>query len=203
MHTKIRQILLAEDQESLVGQEHIVKGWVKTVRVQKNLIFIEVNDGSSFNNLQVIAESNLPNFAKDIVNLATGSSIVVTGVVAKSPGQNQPLELHANTIRVLGIANQETYPLQKKRHSFEFLRTVAHLRPRTNTFGAVARVRNALSYATHEFFQNRGFLYIQTPLITTADCEGAGELFKVTTLDLENPPKNASVKFYYGPCYSV
>ena len=207
MRTKIRQILLATSPASLVGQEHTVKGWIKTVRAQKNLAFIEVNDGSSFNNLQVVAESNLPNFQKDILNIATGSSVVISGVIAQSPGENQALELRANSVKILGAADQEKYPLQKKRHSFEFLRTIAHLRPRTNTFGAVARVRNALAYATHNFFQNRAFLYIQTPLITSADCEGAGELFKVTTLDLQSPPKTEkgeidfSKDFFGGKTY--
>ncbi len=207
MRTKIRQILLATSPASLVGQEHTVKGWVKTVRAQKNLAFIEVNDGSSFNNLQVVAESNLPNFQKDVLNIATGSSVVISGVIAQSPGENQALELRANSVKVLGVADQEKYPLQKKRHSFEFLRTIAHLRPRTNTFGAVARVRNALAFATHSFFQSRAFLYIQTPLITSADCEGAGELFKVTTLDLQSPPKTEkgdvdfSKDFFGGKTY--
>jgi asparaginyl-tRNA synthetase len=190
MRTKIRQILLASDPGKLVGQEHTVKGWVKTIRVQKNLAFIEVNDGSSFNNLQIVVESTLPNFQKDIASLGTGASISALGVIEQSPGQNQALELRATQLKVLGTADQEKYPLQKKRHSFEFLRSVAHLRPRTNTFGAVARIRNVLAFATHTFFQNRGFLYIQTPVITTADCEGAGELFRVTTLDVENVPKS-------------
>lgn len=194
MHTKIRQIMLAHDRATIIGQEHTVKGWVKTVRVQKNLTFVEVNDGSCFANLQVVVQPETKGFDANVVN--TGASISVTGVISESPG-NQPLELHANLIKVYGKANQETYPLQKKRHSFEFLRTVAHLRPRTNTFGAVTRVRNALAFATHMFFQQRGFLYIQPPIITSADCEGAGEMFRVTTIDAEKPPKTAEGKVDY------
>lgn len=189
MRTKIRQLLFEKDHASLIGQEHTIKGWIKTVRGQKNLTFIEVNDGSSFGNLQVVAEAGLKGFDKILPLLTTGASVSVTGVIAESPGQQQNIELHANTIKVLGAAEAETYPLQKKRHSFEFLRTIAHLRPRTNTFGAVARVRNALAYATHTFFQERGFLYIHPPIITSADCEGAGELFRVTALDLLDIPK--------------
>ncbi len=194
MHTKIRQILLAPDRAKIIGQEHTIKGWVKTVRGQKNLTFVEVNDGSCFTNLQVVVQPETKGFDASAVN--TGASVSVTGVVAQSPG-NQPLELHANLIKVYGKANQESYPLQKKRHSFEFLRTVAHLRPRTNTFGAVTRVRNALAFATHLFFQKRGFLYIQPPIITSADCEGAGELFRVTTIDPEKPPRTPEGKVDY------
>jgi len=188
MRTKVRQLIGTTDHTTLLGQEHTVKGWIKTVRSQKNLTFIEVNDGSSFGNLQVIVEAGLQGLEKILPNIATGASIAVTGVIAESPGQNQALELHANTIKILGTAEAEGYPLQKKRHSFEFLRTIAHLRPRTNTFGAVARVRNALAFATHSFFQQRGFLYINPPIISTSDCEGAGEMFRVTTLDLKNVP---------------
>ena len=198
MRTKIRSVLLAQDPKSFIGQEHTFKGWVKTVRVQKNLAFIEINDGSTFQNLQVVAESHLPNFQKDISSLSTGASVVVSGVIAEGPSENQIIELRANNVSVLGAADSENYPLQKKRHSFEFLRSIAHLRPRTNTFGAVARVRNALAFATHTFFQEKGFLYIQTPLITSADCEGAGEMFKVTSLDLENLPKKEGGEVDYS-----
>lgn len=189
MRTKIRQLLYKADPAALIGQEHTVKGWVKTVRSQKNLTFVEVNDGSSFGNLQILIEAGLKGVEKIIPQLTTGASVSITGVIAQSPGQDQQIELHANTIKILGTAPAETYPLQKKRHSFEFLRTIAHLRPRTNTFGAVARVRNALAFATHQFFQQRGFLYIQPPIISTSDCEGAGEMFKITSLDLLNVPK--------------
>lgn len=195
MRTKIRQILLAVDRTQFIGQEHTIKGWVKTVREQKNLTFIEVNDGSCFANLQVVVQSETKGFDPNLVT--TGASVSVTGVIAESPG-NQPLEMHANVIKIYGQANAESYPLQKKRHSFEFLRTVAHLRPRTNTFGAVTRVRNALAFATHTFFQQRGFLYIQPPIITSADCEGAGELFRVTTIDPEKPPRTPEGKVDYS-----
>jgi asparaginyl-tRNA synthetase len=196
MRTKIRQILFATDRSALLGQEITIKGWVKTVRTQKSITFVEVNDGSSFGNLQVIIESGAKGFESVIPNLATGVSISIIGVVAESPG-SQPLEVHATVVKILGKADQESYPLQKKRHSFEFLRTIAHLRPRTNTFGAVARVRNALSFATHLFFQQRGFLCIHPPIITAADCEGAGELFRVTTLDMNAVPKTPEGKVDY------
>ncbi len=189
MRTKVRQLLKA-DRATVLGQEHTVKGWIKTVRTLKNLTFIEVNDGSSFGNLQVVAEAGMKDLNTILPSLTTGASISVTGVVEESPGENQPIELRANTMKVLGSADAESYPLQKKRHSFEFLRTVAHLRPRTNTFGAVARVRNALAAGVHAFFQQKGFLYVHTPIITSADCEGAGEMFHVTSLDLQNVPKN-------------
>lgn len=189
MRTKIRQLLSTPHHETLIGQEHTVKGWIKTVRSQKNLSFVEINDGSCFGNLQVVIEAGMKGVDAILPSLNTGASVSVTGVIAQSPGQNQSIELHANAIKILGAADAEAYPLQKKRHSFEFLRTIAHLRPRTNTFGAVARVRNALAYATHIYFQQHGFLYIQPPIISTSDCEGAGEMFKVTALDLTNPPK--------------
>ena len=197
MRTKIREIILAADRSKLIGQEHIVKGWVKTIRVQKNLTFIEVNDGSCFANLQVVIQPETKGAGTISSQVNTGASVSVTGVIVESPG-NQPLELHANVVKVLGDADQTSYPLQKKRHSFEFLRTIAHLRPRTNTFGAVTRVRNALAFATHTFFQQRGFLYIQPPIITSADCEGAGQLFRVTTLDLEKTPKTPEGKVDYS-----
>lgn len=197
MRTKISQ-LLSEKGAALIGQEVTVKGWAKTVRSQKNLTFVELNDGSCFGNIQVVVEGGVKGLDAVLPSVSTGASLSIAGVIAASPGQNQRVELHANAITVLGKADPETYPLQKKRHSFEFLRTVAHLRPRTNTFGAVARVRNALAYATHLFFQQRGFLYTQAPIITAADCEGAGELFKVTTLDLANVPKTQEGKVDYA-----
>lgn len=200
MRIKIRQIFFATDRSALIGQEYTIKGWVKTVRTQKNITFVEVNDGSSFANLQVIIESGTKGFDEFVSSIATGASISVTGVIAESPG-TQPLELHATVLKILGKADPETYPLQKKRHSFEFLRTIAHLRPRTNTFGAVARVRNALSFATHLFFQQRGFLCIHPPVITAADCEGAGELFRVSTLDFNAIPKTPEGKVDYSKDY--
>jgi len=165
-------------------------GWVRTRRDSKGgFSFIEVNDGSCLSSLQVIAEDKLPNYKNEILRLQTGCSVKATGIIAASPGKGQKVELQADEIEVLGWADPAVYPLQKKRHSFEFLRTIAHLRPRTNTFGAVARVRNAMSNAIHTFFQERGFIYLHTPIITGSDCEGAGEMFKVTTLDLDQVPK--------------
>jgi len=207
MRTKIKQIKQAGQENSWAGKEVTVKGWIKTVRGQKNFTFIEVNDGSTLSNFQVIIDGSFPGYEDLLVKLSTGTSVAVTGMVAESPGKQQSVELHASNIDILGTCNSETYPLQKKRHSFEFLRTIAHLRPRTNTLGAVARVRNALAYATHRFFQEQGFLYINNPVITASDCEGAGEMFKVTTLELENPPRNDqgqvdySQDFFKKPAY--
>lgn len=177
MRYKIKNILY-KDPESLIDKEVTVAGWIRTVRDQKSFAFIELNDGSSLANLQVIAENTLLS-----PELTTGASISVTGTLKKSQGKNQSLELLAQKIHLYGTCDPSRYPLQKKRHSFEFLRTIAHLRPRTNTQGAVTRVRNALAFATHLFFQKRGFLYVHTPLITGSDCEGGGEMFRVTTLD--------------------
>lgn len=174
--------------KSSLGQTLKICGWVRSVRDQKNFAFIEVNDGSKFGSIQVIAEEPLrPQFEK----LETGSSVAVTGILVESPGQKQSFELKAEKIEIFGGCPAEDYPLQKKRHSFEFLRTIAHLRPRTNTQGAVLRIRNALAFATHQFFQERDFLYIQTPIITTADTEGAGEQFLVSTLDFNHPPRHS------------
>ncbi|MBX7066802.1 MAG: asparagine--tRNA ligase [Parachlamydiales bacterium] len=175
----------------------VVRGWVRTVRDQKSFAFIEVNDGSTLGNLQVIADANIPHYAEAMSKLATGASVVISGELVESPGKNQALELKAKEIRVLGTCDPAKYPLQKKRHTFEFLRTIAHLRPRTNTQGAVLRVRNALAFATHLFFQQRGFLYIQTPIITGSDCEGGGEMFRVTTLEKPDPEKDFFGKSAY------
>lgn len=187
MRTKIKP-LLAQPHPDVVGKEFTVKGWIKTVRNQKTNTFIEVNDGSCFANLQVVVDPSLPGYDKVLPRLSTGSAVTATGIIVESPGQNQNIEMQPKAIEIIGTIDPEHYPLQKKRHSFEFLRTVAHLRPRTNTFGAVARVRNAAALATHMFFQQRGFLYIQTPIITASDCEGAGAMFQVSTLDLQKPP---------------
>ena len=164
----------------------LIKGWVRTRRESKAFSFIEVNDGSCLKNIQVIAENTLSNY-QDITRLSTGSAVVVSGKLAESKGPGQKWELVAEKIDILGIA-PETYPLQKKRHTDEFLRTIAHLRPRTNKYGAAFRIRSELSYAIHKFFRDRGFKYIHSPIITGSDCEGAGELFRVTTLVLDNPP---------------
>ncbi|MFO7553922.1 MAG: asparagine--tRNA ligase [Desulfobacterales bacterium] len=164
----------------------LIKGWVRTRRESKAFSFIEVNDGSCLKNIQVIAENTLSNY-QDITRLSTGSAVVVSGKLAESKGPGQKWELVAEKIDILGIA-PETYPLQKKRHTDEFLRTIAHLRPRTNKYGAAFRIRSELSYSIHKFFRDRGFKYIHSPIITGSDCEGAGELFRVTTLVLDNPP---------------
>ena len=172
-----------------IDASYTVAGWVRTRRDSKGgFSFVELNDGSSFSGLQVIADRGLANYDDEILRLQTGCSVEVFGRLKESPGKGQRVELHAETLRVLGWADPDLYPLQKKRHSFEFLRTIAHLRPRTNTFGAVARVRNAMSHAVHSFFQERGFFYIHTPIISGSDCEGAGEMFRVTTLDLGRVP---------------
>ena len=166
-----------------VDHEVTVAGWVRTRRDSKGgFSFIEINDGSCFGGLQVIADGELPNYAKEITHIFPGSSVVVTGTLVASQGAGQAVEVHATEVRVLGFCEPTDYPLQKQRVSFERLREIAHLRARTNTFGAVTRVRHALSMATHEFFHARDFYYVQTPIITASDCEGAGEMFQVTTL---------------------
>ena len=169
--------------------EVLVMGWVRTRRDSKGgFSFIEINDGSCLSNLQVIADHEIKGFPGVAMKLHAGSCIGVTGKLVQSMGKGQNVELQANAIEVYGPADTEEYPLQKKHHSFEFLREIAHLRPRTNTFGSVMRVRNRLAYSIHTFFQDRGFVYLNTPIITTSDCEGAGEMFQVTTLNLANPP---------------
>ena len=180
---RVNNILHMEGQ----GQEFTVEGWIRTKRVSKGISFLELNDGSSIKNLQVIVEENFPGYESIMGDIATGCSVSVTGVLIPSPAEGQTVELKASSIIIVGAAPPD-FVLQKKRHSFEFLREIAHLRPRTNSFGAVARVRSVLSYAIHSFFQERGFIYIHTPIITGSDCEGAGEMFQVTTLPLETPP---------------
>lgn len=188
MRTKIKN-LLSQPHAAVIGKEFTIKGWVKTVRNQKTNTFVELYDGSSFTPLQAVVDPSLSGYDRIMARLATGVAIAVTGLIVESPGENQKIEIQPTAIEIIGDIDPETYPLQKKRHSFEFLRTIAHLRPRTNTFGAVARVRNAAAMATHLFFQQRGFLYVHTPLVTASDCEGAGAMFQVTTLDLEKPAK--------------
>ncbi|MFM7518577.1 MAG: OB-fold nucleic acid binding domain-containing protein, partial [Pirellula sp.] len=176
-------------QAQSVGQTVEVRGWVRTRRDSKGgFSFIEINDGSSFGNLQIIADSKLLNYESDILTLTVGSSVVVEGELKASQGQGQATEMAASSLRVMGLASATDYPLQKKQHTFEKLREWAHLRPRTNTFGAVTRVRDRISFATHEFFHNEGFVLVHTPLITASDCEGAGQMFCVTTLPLDNLP---------------
>ena len=199
MRTKTKQILHSKDPESLVGKEVSVFGWIRTVRDQKSFAFIELNDGSTLSNLQIIADASVPAFGELLPQLTTGASISARGTLKTSPGKNQALELHAKEIHLYGPCDPAKYPLQKKRHSFEFLRTIAHLRPRTNTQGAVLRVRSALAHATHLFFQERGFLYVHTPIITGSDCEGGGEMFRVTTL--KEGEKDATKDFFGKPTY--
>ena len=168
--------------------EALVQGWVKTRRTSRAVTFVQVNDGSTLRDLQVVVGEDSP--AYSVANsLTTGCSVSVTGNVVESQGKGQRFEIQAREVQLIGLADPETYPLQKKRHTPEFLREIAHLRPRTNTFGAMARVRNAVAYAIHSFFQERGFQYIQTPIITASDAEGAGSMFRVTTLDMDNPPR--------------
>ena len=165
-----------------------VQAWVRTKRELKEFSFVEVNDGSSLANLQVILDAKLPDYQALIAKLNTGASLEVSGNLVPSPAKGQRIELKADAVTVFGEANPETYPLQKKRHSFEFLRTIGHLRSRTNSLGAVMRVRNACATAIHQFFQEKGFLWVHTPIITASDCEGAGELFTVTNLNLNQLP---------------
>lgn len=173
-----------------IGTEARLQGWVRTRRDSKGgFSFIEINDGSCFGNIQIIADADLPNYQSEIKKLAAGCSVTIEGKVKESGGKNQATEVHAESVTVHGWADPDEYPLQKKRHSLEKLREWAHLRPRTNTFGAVSRVRNCICNSIHQFFQEQEFLYIHTPIITASDCEGAGEMFRVTTLDLENLPK--------------
>lgn len=193
---RIEIVKLNENHAQHAGEEVTVYGWVRTIRDTKTFGFIEINDGSCFRNLQIVYDNTLPNFS-EIGKLNIGSAIRVRGRVVETPEAKQPYEIRAAQIDVEGASVPE-YPLQKKRHSFEYLRTIAHLRPRTNTFSAVFRIRSCLAHAIHTFFQDRGFVYVHTPIITTSDCEGAGEMFQVTTIDLENPPKTPSGEIDYS-----
>ena len=186
-YTKIAAIYA--DSAALSGQTVTVGGWVRTIRDMKTFGFIELNDGSCFRNLQVVMDAGSLDNYKDIAAQNVGAALIVTGTVVLTPEAKQPLELKAASIAVEGTSTPD-YPLQKKRHSLEYLRTIQHLRPRTNLFSAAFRVRSVAAYAIHQFFQERGFVYVNTPIITASDCEGAGEMFQVTTLDLENVPKN-------------
>ena len=179
---------LYKNREQYLEKEVTVGGWVRSIRDSKTFGFIVVNDGSFFEPLQVVYHDSMENFA-EISKLNVGAAIIVKGKLVATPQAKQPFEIQAEEVTVEGTSAPD-YPLQKKRHSFEYLRTIAHLRPRTNTFQAVFRVRSLIAYAIHQFFQERGFVYVHTPIITGSDCEGAGEMFKVTTLDLENLPKN-------------
>ena len=190
--TKIVDLLKSDTTKPQV----LAKGWVRTRRDAKDFSFIELNDGSCLKNLQIIAHNNLPNY-NEVKSLSTGSSVAVTGALVESQGGSQKYEVVADKIEIYSLA-PEDFPLQKKKHSDEYLRTIAHLRPRTNKYGAAFRVRSALSYAIHKFFQERGFKYVHTPIITGSDCEGAGEMFQVTTLDLKNPPLLPDGKIDYS-----
>ena len=179
------------------GSEVVVAGWVRTRRDSKGgFSFIALNDGSCFDSLQVVVPATLANYQSDVLNLFIGGSIVVTGKLVESPAAGQPVEVHASALTVLGHSDPNSYPLQKQRVSYERLREVAHLRGRTNTFGAIVRLRDALAFATHSFFRERGFYYLHTPIITSSDCEGAGEMFQVTTLDLSALAQRAQVPDY-------
>ena len=191
-----------------IGKHAIVQGWVRTRRDSKGgFSFIELNDGSCLANLQIIADGGLGNYESEIKHLSAGSSLTAEGEIQKSGGSGQATELKASRLQIHGLADPEGYPLQKKRHSFEKLREWAHLRPRTNTFGAIARVRNCVCRSIHNFFQEEGFLYVHTPVITASDCEGAGAMFRVTTIDLDQPPRSAqgrvdhSLDFFGRPAY--
>ena len=184
MDNILRIVDLFKQEQEHLGKIARVQGWVRTKRDSKaGVSFIELNDGSCLKNLQIVADLGHPDYKEVLERISTGSSLLAEGEVKASPGKGQAVELHATGLTLFGWADPATYPLQKKRHSFEFLRQIAHLRPRTNTIGSVTRVRNRLSFAIHQFFQNRGFYYIHTPIITTSDCEGAGDIFRVTTLD--------------------
>ncbi len=180
------------------GEELTIQGWVRTKRAAKKFTFIEINDGSSMNGLQVVASADLPDYAATMERINTGASVEISGILAESPGKGQRVELQAKTVEVFGESDGETYPLQKKRHSFEFLRTIGHLRSRTNTLGAVFRVRNACATAIHQFFQERSFLWMHTPILTASDCEGAGEMFTVTRFNLDQIPTDKSGKADYA-----
>ena len=194
--TKIEHILKNHTQLG-IGKTLNIRGWVRTKRGNKNVAFIAVNDGSIIHSIQVVAD--LADFDEELMKLVTtGSCISVTGTLVESPGSGQAVEIHAKEIEVYGTADTETYPLQKKGHTLEFLREIAHLRPRTNTFGAVFRIRHHVAFAIHKYFNDRGFYYLHTPIITGSDAEGAGAMFHVTTLDLNNIPKNEDGHVNFG-----
>ena len=184
------------DREQYIGKEVVTGGWVRSIRASKTFGFIVVNDGTFFEPIQVVYSDTLDNF-ETISKLNVGAAVIVKGTLVATPEAKQPFEIQASGIEIEGASSGD-YPLQKKRHSFEYLRTISHLRPRTNTFQAVFRVRSLIAYAIHKFFQEREFVYVHTPLITGSDCEGAGEMFQVTTLDLNNVPKNEDGSIDYS-----
>lgn len=192
MRTKIAALLASQPSDTDV----IAKGWVRTKRGNKNVAFIALNDGSTINNIQIVVE--MANFDPELMkSITTGASICVTGRLVASPASGQPVEIQAGKIELYGPADPETYPLQKKGHTLEFLREIAHLRPRTNTFGAIFRIRHAMAYAIHKFFNDKGFCYWHSPIITASDAEGAGAMFSVSTLDMDNPPRTDQGKVDY------
>ena len=192
--TEIRQIM--REPEAYIGKRVELAGWIRNIRVSKQFGFIELNDGSFFQNLQIVFEDKLDNF-EEIGKLGISTALYVSGIIVASPGAGQKVELQAEEIVVEGSCPSD-YPLQKKRHTFEYLRTIAHLRPRTNTFSAVFRLRSVLAYAIHQYFQEKGFVYVNTPIITASDCEGAGEMFQLTTLPLEEVPRTQDGKVDYS-----
>jgi asparaginyl-tRNA synthetase len=180
-----------------IGERFTVKGWVRTKRGNKNVVFIALNDGSTINNLQLVVDVN--NFDENLLKqITTGSCLKTDGILVESTGSGQPVELQVSDIELYGTASAENYPLQKKGHTLEFLREIAHLRPRTNTFGAVLRIRHAMAYAIHKYFNDNGFYYLHTPIVTASDAEGAGAMFQVTTLDLDNLPKDENNEIDYS-----
>ena len=187
---------LYRNKEEYIDKDVKVSGWIRTSRISKNFGFIELNDGSFFKNMQIVVDEKLENF-KEIGKLPISSSILVEGKLVSTEGAKQPVEIHATKIVVEGESDN-SYPLQKKRHTVEYLRTIAHLRPRSNMFSAVFRVRSVAAYAVHKFFQERNFVYSHSPIITGSDCEGAGEMFRITTLDLDNVPKTEEGKIDYS-----
>jgi asparaginyl-tRNA synthetase len=191
--TKVKELLVSQKQ----GYDVIVKGWVRTKRGNKNIVFVALNDGSTINNMQIVIDVNA--FSEDLLkNITTGACISVKGKLVESRGQGQNVEISATEIELYGKADPETYPLQKKGHSMEFMREIAHLRFRTNTFGAVFRLRHAMAFAIHKYFNDKGFFYLHTPIVTGSDCEGAGEMFHVTTLDLKKMPINQDGSIDFG-----
>jgi len=196
MERKERNVIKELLKSASIDKEVLVKGWVRTKRGNKNVAFVALNDGSTINNLQVVID--VPNFDEELLKkINTGACIAVNGKLVQSSGQGQTVEVIASSVEVYGGADPDTYPLQKKGHSLEFLREIAHLRPRTNTFGAVLRIRHALSFAIHKYYNDNGFFYLHTPIITGSDAEGAGAMFRVTTLELENLPKNEDGSINY------
>lgn len=194
-HIRIKELLIDSDQ--LIGQEVTVRGWVRTRRGNKSVSFIALNDGSTIANLQVVVDNST--FSADRLSLiTTGAGIEVKGILVASQGKGQCVEIQAQAIEIYGTADPNTYPLQKKGHSLEFLREIAHLRPRTNTFGAVLRIRHHMAYAIHTFFHQKGYFYLHTPIITSSDAEGAGQMFHVSTLDVNNPPRTEDGKVDYN-----